>query len=219
MAARMYVCEGECDTRCILGKTTRGRQRGTSGALVWRFDLYVCSVCVCTRVPRYTHARSCHWALGRGVCVYPCCVFTTCPCCAHIDPAVRLRSHIVFYHFSPPGSSYVNTPAPNTVRRGLAAASALSDAFMTMRGHQETPALCEPNVFLFGWWWWLFIPWEHRRCWKIKLYWTCTSWHYTFLFHRELLVFAKSRAHFTDTRVHKLNHPFCCLTVVCYSLT
>ena len=41
------VCEGECATRYVLDKTTRGRQRGTCGARVWRFDFYVCTVCVC----------------------------------------------------------------------------------------------------------------------------------------------------------------------------
>lgn len=31
----------------------------------------------------------------------PCRISTTCPRCAHIDQAVGLCSHIVFYHFSP----------------------------------------------------------------------------------------------------------------------
>ncbi len=68
--------------------------------------------------------------------VYSCCVFTACPRCAHIDQAVGLRSHIVFYHFSP-STPLLSPPQPSTVQHGLVVASALSDAFMTMNGNRQ----------------------------------------------------------------------------------
>lgn len=67
-----------------------------------------------------------------------CCVFTTCPRCAHIDQAVRLCSHHVFPHFSL-WARLLSPRQPNTVQRGLVSGAAPSDAFMTTSRNLESP--------------------------------------------------------------------------------
>lgn len=127
--------------------------------------------------------------------MYSCCIFTTCPCCAHIDQAVGLCSHIVFCHFSP-WAPLLSPPQPNTVQRGLVAASALSDAFITTNrkpGESSTR-------FLFGGNSGCFIPQEHNVENQIILQ---NVLHNTMpLFHREPLVSAKSHTHTLKTPVY-----------------
>lgn len=138
------VCDRERDARSVLDKTTRGGQRDTAGAQVWRLDCSVCSVCV--HVSRHSSvARACPRALGGGVSI-PDVDSLHCLYCAHLDQTLGfLLSHRI-HHFSS-WAPLLSPPQPNTVQRGLMAASALSDAFMTVNGNRASPTLCENNCF------------------------------------------------------------------------
>lgn len=141
--------------------------------------------------------------------MYSCCIITTSPCCAHIDQAVGLCSHIVFYHFLP-WTPLLSPPQPSTVQHGLVVASALSDAFMTMNGNLASPVLCEPPVSGLA----VTVavyPTKNTTL-KIEIIFKMYFITLCFLFHRELLVFAKCHSHTHTLKkknsAHKLKSSF-----------
>lgn len=102
---------------------------------------------------------------------------TTCPRCAPVDQICRasisLSLSYRFDHFSP-RTPLLSPPQPSTVQRGLVAASAQGDSFVTVLvGSPASPALSESQRFMFGGSRSLFIPEEHRQCWNIIILQIC----------------------------------------------
>lgn len=166
-------------------------------------NMYVLYVYACPEIHPCYSLSSSPWKRS----AYSRCIFTACPCCAHIDQAVGLCSHIVFHHFSP-RAPLLSPPQPDTVQRGLVAVSALSDAFFVNGnpGESRTPASQLFPVTVGGNRW-LLIPQRTQR-WK--------SNDLANVLHDTMFSVTNTHTHIKNTSAHKVNHPFFgCESVVC----
>lgn len=112
------VSDGESATRYVLDNTTRGRQRGTCG--VWRFNHYLCTLCVC--VSQDAPMLDADVEPTEEECVFLLYIHHLSSLCSRRP---SLETLLLCSTALPPWAPLMSTPQADTVQHGLVAAPAL----------------------------------------------------------------------------------------------